>query len=313
MKIAFHDNMLTLRGTTVALYDYAYYNKKLLNNESIILFNETYSGNDLSVYRKFQDEFEVFPYKDKSEINRILSSERCESFFAIKGGKNDGIISNVCRNLIMAVSGDIKSSDAHGDKYFVCSPWLSEISGFDFVPHMINLPYTDENLRKELNIPSGGVVFGRNGGYETFDLNFVKKAIYDILQEKDDYYFLFQNTESFIDHPRVIFLPPSPDLNFKVKFINTCDAHLHARFYGESFGLTCGEFSTKNKPIITWNGSPERNHIQVLGSKALVYNQYSDLMKIFREFRSIKNSSWNCYQDYTPDRVMAKFKFLYDV
>ena len=42
VKIAFHDNQLCERGTTVSLYDYAYYNKHYLKNESIIMFQ----GND---------------------------------------------------------------------------------------------------------------------------------------------------------------------------------------------------------------------------------------------------------------------------
>ena len=37
MKIAFHQPHLSERGTTVAMFDYAYYNEVLLNNESIII------------------------------------------------------------------------------------------------------------------------------------------------------------------------------------------------------------------------------------------------------------------------------------
>ena len=39
VKIAFWDNCLNERGTTLAIYDYAYYNKKILGNESIIMYN----------------------------------------------------------------------------------------------------------------------------------------------------------------------------------------------------------------------------------------------------------------------------------
>lgn len=35
--IALLSNKLTLRGTEVSLYDYAYYNETLLNNKSIII------------------------------------------------------------------------------------------------------------------------------------------------------------------------------------------------------------------------------------------------------------------------------------
>ena len=40
---------------------------------------------------------------------------------------------------------------------------------------MINIPETDENLRKELNIPDNSLIIGRHGGSDTFNLNFVYK------------------------------------------------------------------------------------------------------------------------------------------
>jgi hypothetical protein len=313
MKIAIHDNSISVRGTTVAIYDYAYYLKYFYNTECIILYDNNYPQNDINVFNKFSKEFKIYGYSDRSEIDKILIEEKCDYFFMIKGGKYDGIISNVCKNLVMAVSSNISKSDTHGDKYFVCSPFLSKVVGIDFVPHMINLPEVDGDFRNELNIPKDAIVFGRNGGYETFDLQFVKDVIKDILNIRSDYYFLFQNTERFINHPRVLFLDPTPDMNFKVKFINTCDAHLHAREIGESFGLTCGEFSIKNKPVITWNGSFERNHIDILGEKALLYNNYEDLMSLLLTFDKSKFTDWNCYRDYLPEPVMDKFIKLYEI
>lgn len=311
MKIALHDNSISVRGTTIAIYDYAYYLKYLHNIECIILYDKKYPQNDINVYNKFSNEFKIYGYSDNSEIDKILVDEKCDYFFMIKGGKYDGIISNVCKNLVMAVSSNISKNDIHGDKYFVCSPFLTKKTGIDFVPHMINLPEVEGNLRSELNIPEDAIVFGRNGGYETFDLPFVKTAIKDILDQKENYYFVFQNTERFIEHSRVLFIDATPDMNFKVKFINTCDAHLHARHIGESFGLTCGEFSVKNKPIITWNGSFERNHIDILGDKALLYNNYDDLMHLLLTFDKDKFDDWNCYREYLPELVMDRFKKLY--
>jgi hypothetical protein len=313
MKIALHDNILSIRGTTVALYDYAYYLKHLYNFECIIIYNNNSLENSNLVKEKMLKEFKIFGYNNKNEIDRILIDEKCDYFFAIKGGANDGILSSVCKNLIMAVSANISRFNIHGDKYYVCSPWLSKITGIDYVSHMINLPDNDDNLRKDLSIPSDSIVFGRNGGYDSFDIQFVKDVIKDILPLNNSYYFLFQNTEKFIDHERCIFLEPSADLNFKVKFINTCDAHLHARQIGESFGLTCGEFSIKNKPVITWNGSPERNHIDTLGDKALLYNNYEDLMRLLLNFNKNKFNDWNCYQEYLPEKVINRFlKFYID-
>ena len=310
MKIALHDNSLSIRGTTVALYDYADYLTNKFGYECVILYNKTSNNNDFDVIHNKFSKFKVIGYQNTSEIDNFLIKNRCDYFFAIKSGQFDGVISNVCKNIIMAVSANINKNDIHGDKYYVCSPWLSKVTGIDYVPHMINLPEVNSNLRIDLEIPLDAIVFGRNGGYETFDLPFVKDVIRDILSIKENYYFIFQNTEKFIEHPRVIWLGPNSNLEFKVKFINTCDAHLHARNVGESFGLTCGEFSLKNKPVITWNGSVERNHIETLGDKALLYNNYNDLMNLLINF-SIKNDNWNCYDDFLPDLVISKFKKMY--
>ena len=313
MKIALHDNSLSVRGTSVALYDYAEYLTINYGYDCIIMYNRTSSTNDLNVINMKFNKYKVVGYDTVSDIDVHLLENKCDYFFAIKSGKFDGVVSKVCKNLIMAVSNDINKNDIHGDRYFVCSPWLSKITGIDYVPHMINLPDINSDLRQELFIPNHAVVFGRTGGYETFDLSFVKDVIRDILELRQDYYFIFQNTEKFIEHPRVIWLNSNHNLEYKVKFINTCDAHLHARIIGESFGLTCGEFSIRNKPVITWNGSIERNHIDILGEKALLYNNYNDLSNLLLTFDKNKFSDWNCYREYLPKPVMDRFKKLYDI
>jgi len=123
----------------------------------------------------------------------------------------------------------------------------------------------------------------------------------------------FQLTDKFIDHERVIFLPGSSDMNAKVRFINTSDAMLHARYVGESFGLSCAEFSIRNKPVITYEKSPERNHIDTLGEKGIYFETKSDILHILRNLdkKEINSLEWNCYQDYTPEKVVQKFKEVY--
>ena len=104
MKIAFHDNSISLRGTTVALYDYAYYTRKILGNESIILYDKTHPSNNEKVYKKFSEEFNIYGYDSKSEIDEILYKENCSHFLMVKGGKPDGVISSFSKNLINAIS-----------------------------------------------------------------------------------------------------------------------------------------------------------------------------------------------------------------
>jgi hypothetical protein len=314
MKIAFHDNALSLRGTTVAIYDWAYWTRHYLGVDPIIMYNSKNQFNDVGVIEKFSKEFPVFSYDDKSEIDTILSKNNCDAFLMEKGGKPDGIISTVAKNLVNAIS-ICSVSDIHGDVYAMGSKWLSKITDYQipYVPYMVHLPDVEGDMREELSIPKDALVFGRNGGWETFDLPFVKKAIEQVLSERSDIWFVFQFTQPFIEHERVIHLPGSSDMNTKVKFINTCDVMLHARQVGESFGLSCAEFSIRNKPIITYLNSPERNHIDTLGEKGIYFETESDILHILRNLdkEEINSLEWNCYQDYTPEKVSQKFKEVY--
>jgi hypothetical protein len=269
MKISFHDNSLCLRGTTVAIYDWAYWTRHYLNVDPIIMYNLNNQHNDDGVIQKFSNQFPVFGYSDTSQIDSILSKNNCDAFLMEKGGSPDGVISTVSKNLVNAISGHWQSNWIHGDVYAMGSKWLSKITNYTipYVPYMVDLPDVDGDMREELGIPKDALVIGRNGGSDTFDIPFVKQAIQVVLNERKDIWFVFQLTDKFIEHDRVIYLPGSSDMNTKVRFINTSDAMLHARYVGESFGLSCAEFSIRNKPVITYEKSPERNHIDTLDDK----------------------------------------------
>lgn len=316
MKIAFHDNSLSLFGTTLALYNWAFYGRELLGLDPIILYNKNHKANNISVIDKFKKTFnnKVFSYSNNNELDDILYKNSCEYFFMEKGGKPDGIISRTSKNLINAISV-CNTNDIHGDIFAMGSEWLSKIIDYKipFVPYIVTLPEENLNLREELNIPKDAFVCGRNGGYETFDIPFVKETIKKILQKRSDIWFIFQCTEKFIEHERVLHIPNTPDSDYKVKFINTCDAMIHARYVGESFGMACGEFSLRNKPIVTWFGSRERSHIDILGDSGIYYNDENDLTTFLLNIqkKDIQNKDWNCYKDYLPELVMNKFKEVY--
>ena len=59
----------------------------------------------MELLKSFQIKFPVFSYDDKSEIDTILSKNNCDAFLMEKGGKPDGIISTVAKNLVNAISG----------------------------------------------------------------------------------------------------------------------------------------------------------------------------------------------------------------
>ena len=133
MKIAFHDNSLSLRGTTVAIYDWAYWTRHYLGIEPIIMFDVNHSANDSGVIEKFESEFSVFGYSNLSQIDTILEKNNCDAFLMEKGGEPDGVLSSVCKNLINAISGNWKSEWVHGDVYAMGSKWLSKITDYKII------------------------------------------------------------------------------------------------------------------------------------------------------------------------------------
>tara|TARA_Y100000052_G_C2953229_1_gene88665 strand:+ start:295 stop:1245 length:951 start_codon:yes stop_codon:yes gene_type:complete len=314
MKVAFYSPHLCLRGTTVAMYDYAYYNEKLLGNESIIFYDKDHQANNDTTIEKFTNVMECVPMDSINDIDKTIVDNQVDAIYIIKGGfKNDGRMAHACKTLIHAVAM-APESEAHGDVYAYGSYWLSEACSegrLPAVPHMVDLPDINDDLRDELLIPKDAIVFGRSGGLDTWNLPFASEVIQRVLNERDDIYFVFQNTPMFYMHPNIIYIQPTSDMEYKVKFINTCDAMIHARNEGESFGLSCGEFSIRNKPVITWNGSKERNHIYVLGDKGIYYSNAQEMYDSLINFKPEPNKDWNCYRDYSPENIMKIFQRVY--
>ena len=231
--------------------------------------------------------------------------------YIIKYGHIDDRISKVAKNCIHSV---FECSQPHGDIYTSISPWVRGNNGrFPVVPHMINLPKHNRNLRQRLNIPDNAVVFGGYGGSGSFSIPFVHQVVYYVASKFPNIYFLFANFNKFCpDLPNIIHLPMIINMEDKTEFINTTDAMLWARIDGETFGLAIGEFSTMNKPVICMNIG-DNSHIHLLKEKAILYNDTDSLYHILLNFNPEKerNKDWNAYRDYTPEKVMTIFKNVF--
>lgn len=316
-RVAFLSNKLTLRGTEIAMYDYADYNETLLHNKSIIItrdYNLIKGQFDVShdAYDKFKNRFDIIEYyQTQSDIDDIVVKHNISHIYIIKAGTWDGLISTKCINLIHCV---FDTSQRHGQIYCPVSSDVNKNfkTNYPVLPHMIRIHDSSLDLRDELSIPKDAIVFGRYGGVETFDIKFVHDAVKNILQKRDDIYFIFMNTNEFYNHPHIKYLSGTTNMELKRKFINTSDALLHARSGGESFGLTCGEFAIANKPVITFEHSAERNHIDILDKHAVLYSNYDSIYKILNEFEKNKyDVDGNMYFNYTPENVMKKFSTLF--
>lgn len=308
ITIAFHLYEIGIRGTTISTYDYAHYNETILKNKSIILVPKN-SDREHSATLRFSRRFEIRFYNDLES-----SLKDCDILYVLKYGKKDNIISTKIKTVVHCV---FDLSEKHGDVYAAVSETLAKKFNTNvYVPHMIGLrpSVTRENLRKYFNIPKEAIVFGRHGGLDTFDLEITKNAIIKLVIESPNHYFIFVNTPVFYRHKNIIHIEKIVDLEEKNKFICSCDAMIHGQSLGETFGISIGEFSVNNIPIIAYGGWVWNDHYKkILGDKAIWYFKENDCYEKLKSFdpNDYKYKDNNLYKKYEPKNVMKIFKKIF--
>lgn len=326
LKIGFFVRHFTERGTEVALYDYAKFNEDILGNKSyIICFTQNYQKVinfplDRTSYNKFLERFEIIEIDGIQEIKKIQNNIKIDFFYTLTGGGSD--IYNfkdkeIWQNIKTIKHCVFDHSVLDADYNLTISNFLNikYNTNLPVIPHIVSLPCNMDNLRDELKIPKDAIVLGRYGGFSEFNIPYVKNAIIKSLHQKENLFFLFMNTEKFYDHPRVIHLKLNVNMDHKVKFINTCDAMIHARSMGETFGCSIAEFSIKNKPIITNGILGDKEHLMILKDKALIYNNENELEEIFKNIETLIKSkeNWNAYEYYSAENIMKLFQiYIFD-
>jgi len=302
MKIGFLNNQFDNRGTGNAVYDYAHYNEELLGNKSVI-YSFRHGNHDNKAVMRFHDRFSDIRIL---EDFRTIHDTDIDFLYHIKSGQDDGFRPNGIPYGVHAVF----EYQPHGDKFVAISEWLGSKWNTPFVPHIISLPEITSDYRALLQIPEDATVFGRHGAWDTFDISWAWDAIKDVVHERSDVWFLFLNTREYFKHPRVRYFPSTANMEAKKSFINTCDAMIHARSRGETFGISVGEFASQGKPIITYGKSHERAHIYELRGTALTYNSQEELFEILKRFKHGQKTH-PFYNQYTPEKVIKQFKEVF--
>ncbi len=315
MKVGFHSHGLTLRGSEVALLDYALLNESILRNRSYLAVPDRPGLENHPVFQTWRSKLPCLVYRNREDLADKLRGEGVEVFYQIKPGRNDGFVIPGVRNCIHAMFAE---TEFHGDVYVYVSRWLSRVmTGREdrFVPHLVRVFPSRENLRAKLGIPPEARVFGRHGAADTFNLPFAQEVVRRHAREHPEDHFCFLHTANFLPRgeqlPNVHFLPGTHDLEEKGAFLHTCDAMLHAREHGETFGLAVGEFAALGKPVITFAASRERAHLESLGSEALTYRNESELGSILKNFQR-GEAGKTAYHDYAdPKTVMEIFRRIF--
>jgi hypothetical protein len=322
MKVAFLENKLTLRGSTLSIYNYANFNETLLNNESVIItrsYEQMKDSRDVDIkaYDMFNNRFKVFYYRDVSDIEHIIKEQQIDILYIQKSGLlNDELITNICKCVIHCV---FETFEPHGDVCASISDWnnIRYNTNMKVVPYMVHVAEPQGNLRKELNIPDDALVFGTYSGSDgnvEYILDTVKLLGNNTT---NNIYFIFMNITPFCEPTnKIMFFNGTSDINIKRKFIDTCDAMLYMRIFGETFGLACGEFSLCNKLVIAHKNPEDKSHINFLKSNIVLHENKEELVQILTSWKDFQAELKNDFEDndykmYTPEKVMNIFKEVF--
>jgi len=315
MKVAFHSHLLTERGSEGAMLDYARFNRSILGNGSVLCLPDRPEFEANPLLRRWQEEFSLILYRSKRDLGRRLSKEGVEALYLTKPGAYDAFLVPGVKNCVHA---QFLSDEFHGDAYAYLSPWMSEVMtgrADSFVPFYVPKFESEENLRKKLGIPIQAKVFGRHGGWDTFNIPFGRKVVTDHARLHSEDHFVFLNTEPLRGTEKlanVHYLTATVDPLEKARFLATCDALLHARWHGETFGLAVGEFAVLGKPVITFGGSRERAHLEMLGNRGLTYSNAEELRRRLKKFEpgDVWGTGYESWADASRVMTIFREKFL---
>jgi hypothetical protein len=310
------------------VFDYAHYAEHLLGLTAYVAFGAHAWNNFDGTVERFRARFGerlLMLERGFDEVDDVLAREEISLLHCLRA---EGISSHVSslphvRTLVHAVffGTDTREGDVHA-RISPCVPGVSPV-----VPHIvrpIDNPDDGPDLRAELGIPPSATVIGRHGAYETFDIEHARAALLEAAAERPDLYFVLMHTPPFAPpRPNIIHLPRTSDAERKAAFIRTCDAMLHARLGGETFGLAVAEFSSAGRPVLTSsehhdNGNA-RFHLDTLAAhgphcRALFYRDKPSLLALLRKFGRedrLARNDWNAYGACAPETVMRRFKEVF--
>lgn len=305
MNVLFLSNQLCLRGTSVAIYDYAHYNETILGNTSYIAapFNS-----DMTAYDKFFNRFKTNLYRyDTNVLQAISDNLNIDVAYHIISGETLPTALQNCKNVYHGVF-----TGEHPGITAVVSKWLGNKYNKPHVSHIVSLPEIKDDYREWLNIPPEATVFGRYGGADSFDDDMVQRVVYNVALRHPGIYFLFMNTNEFCYKlPNIIHVEGSTDVEVKRSFVNTCSAMIYGRSRGETFGLSIAEFLYCNKPVICSINAPERNHIEIMGDKGIYFDGEKELEAILLNFKRGDYDYSQLVECFQPPIVMRQFEEIF--
>ena len=199
--------------------------------------------------------------------------------------------------------------------------WMAghqESENHHVVRNPIEAPYSTENLRKELEIPTAAFVFGRIGRdddniYDSTNIEAYTKI------EQGNTYFIFVNPSGKcrsdikrLGIKNAKFIERTTSEIRLSQFFNSLDVLAHARKDGECNPANVWEAAAHRKPVISHYGSTFNGHLETIQDSGFVVlsgdvDEYSRIMRAFIDkevdYQTLSDNAYRQWQKVTPEKM----------
>jgi hypothetical protein len=306
------------RGTGVALYDYADYFERLACGRSFIggvLVGEDYALPKFQ--RRFGDRVLLFSNSTWT-LQSAVESFGIDTIYVLEANLRTSLPHVEGAEILVHVVFDgLKKVADLRNKFAVVSPSVPHPSSMPVVPHIVALVPSIDSLRQELAIPAEAIVFCRHGGPTTFDIQAAREGVCEYARRHLNNFVLLLNTDPSpceAGLTNIVHLPAVTDLAHKARFLATCNACVHGRTLGETFGLAIAECSLLGLPVYTFHKADPSSdfHLRVLGTHARLYASAQDLTAAMEAFdlaeaEAQRSVYMHLYDRFSPSAVMFDF------
>ena len=312
MKLGLFLGQLGLRGTDQFVYRLADVCESLLGHQAVLITHErqvlskdvTADSQDM-----FRSRFFTVFKRSHECLDEVAQRYGLDVVYVSKWGIPDDLITTKVPCIVHAI---FRCGWPHGTVYVAISEYMRMVCGAacGVLPFIVELLPPVTSVRRRLGIPDDAFVFGRHGGYDQFDVDFVHEAVEAFA--RPDVFFLFLNTRPFTESKNVLFLPGDPSLQGRSDFVASCDAMVHGRSDGETFGLACGEFSAANKPVLTTNRG-DLAHVHILQPHVYVASDKEQYMRNMEAVMRLSGpQEFDAYRRFDRAAIAATFRTLID-
>lgn len=328
------------RGMPTSAMNFAHFAETDLGHKSVVLAGPNGGAGDTdprrrsdfsqSNYDRICSRFPVRFYDRMEQFLEVAKEMECNIIYTQDnaGGENTGL-------RVFQGSG-IKTifhcmgwcHHRNGDLFAVTSSWMQAMyNQGPIIPLIVTecpraQPGAPQKLRADRDIPIDAPLLCYLGSSGSFNLDSTRNALFkdeattnDWLSKVPTLHLMFMPPQGGIPvHPRIHSVPANSSVDALAAYYATCDAMLHARSNGESFGMAVAEFSRCNKPVITMDNGIrgkavdgyETAHVEMLGDKIWGYKP-GDQSSMQRQFHRLVDEKSRWYIQEVNHNAYAKY------